>query len=92
MPSIRVTRSPASSSRVVSPTQPPCSNSSTTTLACSVVVPDPRSFGRSQAGERETRRRRPRMVVSSTTRGPAPGGAWSLRSPFTALRTPGTCP
>ena len=45
-----------------------------------MVVPVPRFLGRSQAGERTIRNRRPDSVASSSTRGATPGSAWSQRS------------
>ena len=62
MPSSRVTRCPVSSSRLDSGAQPPSTLLATiVTDACCVVVPVPRFLGRSQAGERTIRNRRPRQ-------------------------------
>nr|GLJ81341.1 hypothetical protein GCM10017588_00640 [Microbispora rosea subsp. aerata] len=94
MPVSVFTKSPASSLRVVRTTHcPPGSTSSSTrALAFSSTRPEPRSFGRIQAGERVMRRRLPRMVTSSMTDGPRPGGAWSQRRLRALSRCPGTLP
>ncbi len=66
--------------------------SSSSTLACSVVVPLPRCLGRSHAGDRVTRSRRPRRVTSSTTGRPhAVGGVVAAqdRGPCRGRRGPG---
>ena len=55
-------------------------------------MPVPRSLGRSQAGDRVIRNRRPDSVASSTTSGATPGAAWSERSRLALLRSPGTSP
>ena len=60
--------------------------------ACCDVVPEPRFLGRSHAGERMIRNRRPDNVASRVTRGGTPGAAWSDRRRLAALRSPGTSP
>ena len=73
IPSRPVTSCPASSSRLVSATHSPSRCSSTTTWACTRVVPVPRRLGRSHAGERVNRKVRAPTLARSTTRA-RPGG------------------
>ena len=69
---ISVSASPA---RVETACQDAPANSSSSTFACSVVVPVPRSLGRSCSGLRVIRIRRPPMVASSWTSVGVPGAA-----------------
>ena len=92
MPTRWVTRWPVSSSRLASWCQAPSRRSESRTEACSVVMPVPRFLGRSQAGERTIRNRRPDRVSLEADRGRTPSAAWSERSRLAVWRSPGTSP
>ena len=64
----------------------------TVSLACSVVSPVPRFFGRVCSGRRATSSRYPARVSSQETSVRVAASAWSLRSRFSSPRTPGTVP
>ena len=92
MPSSGSSSAAASSMRVDTEAQLPARSSSRWTRACSVVVPAPRALGRSCAGLRVIRQRRPPRVTSSSTSVRTAGSAWSDRSRPVLPRTPGTRP
>ena len=75
MPIRSLISSSASPARVETARQDAPHASSRRTLACSVVVPPPRSFGLSCSGLRVIRTRRPPMVASSSTSVRVPTGA-----------------
>ena len=78
--------------RVLTGSHPPSVSRCTSSIACSVVDPVPRFFGRTCSGRRVIRSRSPPMVTSQPTSVRTPAAAWSLRRRFSCPRGPGTEP